>query len=111
MNIQVEASFGSSSGRTSVPPSSPNTSLQVTPSRGSDQKPETSGQASGSFFQNPDNVRVTGGQFNSNSGHHVTINLTRKQVTSGPRRALIYLDPGSEGSSVERASRVCGRPR
>lgn len=110
MNIQVEgdtSSIGSSSEPT-LPLSSPNTSLQVTPSRGSDQKQEVSSQSSGSFFQNPDNVKVTGGQFNSTFGHHVTINLTREQVSSGPRCVLMFLDTGSEGPSVERASRVGG---
>lgn len=88
MNIQVEcdtSSFCSSSQPISMPASSPNTSLQ---SRGSDQKLEFFRKTSGSFFQNPDNVKVAGGQFNSSSGPHVTINLTREQVPSGPRCVL-----------------------
>ena len=108
MNIQVEgdtSSIGSSSGPT-LPLSSPNTSLQVTPSRGSDQKLEVSSQSS--FFQNPDNVKVTGGQFNSTLGPHVTINFTREQVPSGPRGVLILISryrirgllcgPGEQGT-------------
>ena len=93
-----------------MPPSSPNTSLQVTPSRDSDQKLESSTETSGSFFQNPDNMRVTGGQFNSTLGHHVTINVTRKQVASNPRRVFRFLDTEPEGSSGEGASRVRDRP-
>ena len=92
MNIQVEgdiSSIGFSLGPI-LPLSSPNTSLQVTPSRGSDQKQEVSSQSSGSFFQNPENVKVTGGQFNSTLGHHVTINLTREQVSSGSDVCLCF---------------------
>jgi len=66
----------SSSSQPTLPGNSPNTSVQMAQSRGSDQKPETSNHTPGSFFQNPDNVSVNGGQFNL--GPTVTIHLTRE---------------------------------
>ena len=58
-----------------------NTSLQA-PSRGSDHKSEIT--SPGSFFQNPENVTINGGYFDSTLGHRVTIHLPREFVVSDP---------------------------
>jgi len=79
--VEDDTSSISSSSGPNLPRSSPNTSLQA-PSRGSDHNSEIS--STGSFFQNPENVRVNGGQFSSTLGHHVTINLPREFVLSDP---------------------------
>ena len=94
MNIQVEgdiSSIGFSLGPI-LPLSSPNTSLQVTPSRGSDQKLELSSQSSGSFSQNPDNDLSLGPTLPLSSPN------TSLQVTPSPGSANHKLEVSSQSS-------------